>query len=486
MELFRLTIHELKGLYRKREASPVEVTKACLSRIEQVDSIVKAFLTITPESALEEARQSEERFSRGESRGELDGVPFALKDIFLTRGIKTTCASKILDNFIPPFDATPVGKLHEQGMVLLGKVNMDEFAMGSSNEHSAFGPTANPWDRHRVPGGSSGGSAAAVAADECIAALGTDTGGSIRQPAALCGVVGIKPTYGRVSRYGIIAFASSLDQVGPLTKDVEDAAIVLKTVAGHDPKDSTSLPREVPDYVRSLNNGVKGLRIGLPREYFPAELDREVKEVVEQSARILERLGASVIPVSLPHTEYAGPVYYIIAPSEASSNLARYDGVKYGYRFPGGKDLIDTYFRTRTEGFGPEVKRRIMIGTYALSAGYYDAYYRKAQEVRTLIRKDFEQVFKECSLILAPTSPTPAFSLREKIDDPLTMYLSDIFTQTANLAGLPALSLPGGKSGSGLPIGVQVIGPPLEEALIFRTAHALEKEINFNRNIPGL
>ena len=486
MELFRLTIHELRDLYRKKEISPLAVTRACLDRIEEVDSLVNAYLTVNAEPALEEARHSEERFSRGEQKGELDGIPLALKDIFLTRGIRTTCASKILERFIPPFDATPVAKLRDQGVVILGKLNMDEFAMGSSNEHSAFGPTRNPWDRERVPGGSSGGSAAAVAADECIGALGTDTGGSIRQPAALCGVVGIKPTYGRVSRYGIIAFASSLDQVGPLAKDVEDAALLLKAVAGYDPSDSTSIPGEVPDYQRSLRDGVKGLKIGLPVEYFPEMLDREVRGVVEHASRILERLGAEILSISLPHTDYAGPVYYIIAPSEASSNLARYDGIKYGYRSAEGKDLIDTYFRTRTEGFGPEVKRRIMIGTYALSAGYYDAYYRKAQEVRTLIRRDFEQAFHECDLVLAPTTPTPAFRMGEKMDDPLTMYLSDVFTQTANLAGLPALSLPGGKSESGLPVGVQLIGPPLREDQIFRVAFALESEIQWNRTIPNL
>ena len=486
MELFRLTIHELRDLYRKKEISPLAVTRACLDRIEEVDSLVNAYLTVNAEPALEEARHSEERFSRGEQKGELDGIPLALKDIFLTRGIRTTCASKILERFIPPFDATPVAKLRDQGVVILGKLNMDEFAMGSSNEHSAFGPTRNPWDRERVPGGSSGGSAAAVAADECIGALGTDTGGSIRQPAALCGVVGIKPTYGRVSRYGIIAFASSLDQVGPLAKDVEDAALLLKAVAGYDPSDSTSIPGEVPDYQRSLRDGVKGLKIGLPVEYFPEMLDREVRGVVEHASRILERLGAEILSISLPHTDYAGPVYYIIAPSEASSNLARYDGIKYGYRSAEGKDLIDTYFRTRTEGFGPEVKRRIMIGTYALSAGYYDAYYRKAQEVRTLIRRDFVQAFHECDLVLAPTTPTPAFRMGEKMDDPLTMYLSDVFTQTANLAGLPALSLPGGKSESGLPVGVQLIGPPLREDQIFRVACALESEIQWNRTIPNL
>lgn len=486
IELFRLTIHELNELYREKKASPVEVTRQVLSRVEKLDPEIHAYLTVTSDSALKEARDAEERFARGEPRGLLDGIPVALKDIFLTRGVKTTCGSRILENFVPPFDATVVAKLREQGAVFPGKLNMDEFAMGSSNENSAFGPTRNPWDRGRVPGGSSGGSAAAVAADECASALGTDTGGSIRQPASLCGVVGMKPTYGRVSRYGVIAFASSLDQVGPLTKDVEDAAIMLRAVAGHDPRDSTSIPQPVPDYRRALRAGVKGIRVGLAREYFPAGLDPEVNGVVQDSVRTLEKLGARPVSISLPHTDYAVACYYIIAPAEASSNLARYDGVKYGLRSSQGKDLIDTYFKTRTAGFGPEVKRRIMIGTYTLSSGYYDAYYRKAQAVRTLIRRDFENAFKECDLILTPTSPTPAFKLGEKTTDPLEMYLSDIFTIPVNLAGLPGLSLPGGANRTGLPIGVHLIGPPLGEERIFSAAYALESEIKWQRKIQGL
>ncbi len=486
MELFRLTIHELNELYREKKASPVEVTRQVLSRVEKLDPEIHAYLTVTADSALKEAREAEERFSRGESRGLLDGVPVGLKDIFLTRGVKTTCGSRILENFVPPFDATVVAKLREQGAVFPGKLNMDEFAMGSSTENSGFGPTRNPWDRERVPGGSSGGSAAAVAADECVAALGTDTGGSIRQPASLCGVVGVKPTYGRVSRYGVIAFASSLDQVGPLAKDVEDAAIMLQAVAGHDPRDSTSIPQPVPDYRKSLRAGVKGIRVGLAREYFPPGLDLEVNGVVQDSVRLLEKLGARPVSISLPHTDYAVACYYIIAPAEASSNLARYDGVKYGLRSSQGKGLIDTYFQTRTAGFGHEVKRRIMIGTYTLSSGYYDAYYRKAQAVRTLIRRDFENAFKECDLILTPTSPTPAFKLGEKTTDPLQMYLSDIFTIPVNLAGLPGLSLPGGVSRTGLPIGVHLIGPPLGEEKIFSAAYALESEIKWERRLPEL
>jgi len=415
----------------------------------------------------------------------LTGVPIALKDIFVTRNVPTTCASKILTNFVPPYDGTAVRKIKESGAVILGKTNMDEFAMGSSTENSAFGVTRNPWNTERVPGGSSGGSASAVAADQCIAALGTDTGGSIRQPAACCGIVGLKPTYGRVSRYGVIAFASSLDQVGPMTKDVTDCALMLEAIAGKDPRDSTSVDVPVPVYTGRLNGGVKGLRVGMPKEYFIPGMQAEVEQSVKDAIGLLEKDGVEVVEVSLPHSEYAVAVYYIIATAEASSNLARYDGMRYGYR-ASAKDLTETYMKTRQEGFGPEVKRRIMLGTYALSAGYYDAYYLKAQKVRTLIKRDFDEAFQKCDVIVTPTTPTTAFKIGEKTQDPLQMYLSDIFTISVNLAGLPGLSLPCGFDGNGLPIGMQIIGRHFDEATMLRVAYAYEQATEWHLKKPRI
>ena len=412
-------------------------------------------------------------------------MPLALKDVMTTRGLRTTCGSRILENFVPPFDATAVARLRREGAVFLGKANMDEFAMGSSTENSAYGSTRNPWNRDYIPGGSSGGSAAAVAADLCSGALGSDTGGSIRQPASHCGVVGLKPTYGRVSRYGLVAYASSLDQIGPLTKEVRDAAVLLQAIAGHDPKDSTSVPQAVPDYAAALGRKVRGLKIGVPREYFGHGLDPEVERAIRAALKTMEDLGADLIEVSLPHTEYAVATYYVVAVAEASSNLARYDGVKYGFRAE-GRNLMETYLNTRSQGFGAEVRRRIMLGTYTLSAGYYDAYYKKGSQVRALIRGDFETAFKDCALIACPVSPTPAFRLGEKLADPLTMYLSDIFTISANLAGVPGISVPCGFSGGGLPIGLQLMGPPLGEAVLLQAAYAFEQATDFHRRKPPL
>ncbi|HSI03531.1 MAG TPA: Asp-tRNA(Asn)/Glu-tRNA(Gln) amidotransferase subunit GatA, partial [Myxococcota bacterium] len=408
------------------------------------------------------------------------GVPIALKDIFLTEGLPTTCGSRILEGFNAPYDGTAVKKLKDAGTILIGKLNMDEFAMGSSNEHSGYLPAKNPWDPTRVPGGSSGGSAVAVAAGSAYMTLGTDTGGSIRQPAALTGIVGLKPTYGRVSRYGVIAFASSLDQVGPMTKDVTDCATMLQTIAGHDPRDSTSSVEKVPSYTQALEQGVQGLKIGVPKEYFIDGMDPEVRASVDAALESYKKLGATLVDVSLPHTDYGIAVYYLVATAEASSNLARFDGVRYGKRVDPGKGLLEMYLETRGKGFGPEVKRRIMLGTYALSAGYYDAYYVKAQKVRTLVAQDFKQAFAKCDVIVTPTSPTPAFKLGENTSDPIKMYLADVFTVAVNLAGLPGLSLPSGFSKSGLPIGMQVLGRPFDEATILRTARAFEREHDFS------
>ena len=423
--------------------------------------------------------------SAGQPRGPLDGVPVALKDLFCTRGIRTTSGSKILERFVPPYDATVVARLVEAGAVVLGKLNMDEFAMGSSTEHSGFFTTRNPWDVDRVPGGSSGGAAAAVAAGMAAASLGTDTGGSIRQPAAFCGTVGFKPTYGRVSRYGVIAFASSLDQVGPFGRTVEDVALMLQVIAGADPMDSTAVATPVPDYRAELGRGIEGLRIGIPTEYFIDGMSPEVESAVRAAIATLERLGARTEPVSLPHTEYGLAAYYVIAPAEASSNLARYDGVKYGLRAPGGKDLIDMYAKTRAAGFGDEVKRRIMLGTYALSAGYYDAYYGRALKVRTLVRRDFQEAFERVNLIAAPTTPGVAFKLGEKAD-PLSMYLNDVLTIPVNLAGLPGISVPAGFTGGGLPIGLQLIGRAFDEATVLRAAHAYERATDWHTRRPSL
>jgi aspartyl-tRNA(Asn)/glutamyl-tRNA(Gln) amidotransferase subunit A len=482
--LYSLSISQLAPLLARREVSPVEVTDQLLERIDCLDGQLHAYLTVDGEGARAQARDAEARLGRGEATP-LTGIPLALKDVLITQGLRTTCGSRILENFVPPFDATVCARLRRAGAVFLGKANMDEFAMGSSTENSAFGPTHNPWNRECIPGGSSGGSAAAVAADLCIGSLGSDTGGSIRQPASHCGVVGLKPTYGRVSRYGLVAYASSLDQIGPLTKEVRDAALLLNYIAGHDPRDSTSLDAAAPDYLEGLGREIKGLKIGVPREYFGAGLDPDVDAAVQKALKTLEGLGADLVEVSLPHTEYAVAVYYLVAVAEASSNLARYDGVKYGLRAE-GQNLLEMYGATRTQGFGAEVRRRIMLGTYALSAGYYDAYYRKGSQVRALIRGDFEAAYHKCEVIATPVSPTPAFRLGEKVSDPLTMYLSDIFTISANLAGIPGISVPCGFSASGLPIGLQLMGPPLGEAALLQAAYAFEQATDFHQRRPQL
>jgi aspartyl-tRNA(Asn)/glutamyl-tRNA(Gln) amidotransferase subunit A len=474
MDILDQSIHELHHQLKTKQISSVEATRAMLSHIETVEPQIGSFITVTPEQALADAEAADRRIATGQM-DLLTGVPLALKDIFLTEGIRTTCGSRILSNFVPPYSATAWEKLKERGVVLLGKLNQDEFAMGSSNESSAYGNVRNPWDTTRIPGGSSGGSAAAIAARQATATLGTDTGGSIRQPASHCGCVGLKPTYGRVSRYGVIAYASSLDQVGPLTRDVTDGAIMLGAVAGHDPKDSTSVDKPVPDYRAALTGKVKGLRIGLPREYFIAGLDPDVQAAMDQAIETYRLLGAEFVEISLPHTDYAVATYYLIATAEASSNLARYDGVRFGHRAEGATGLLDMYTKSRSQGFGAEVKRRIMLGTYALSSGYYDAYYVKAQKVRTLIMQDFIRAFEGVDVILTPVAPTPAFKIGEKVDDPLQMYLSDIFTIPVNLAGTCALSVPAGFSTSGLPIGLQLIGKPFGEETILRAAHAFEQ-----------
>ena len=485
MELYDLTLHELSEKLRRREVSSVEATRAMLKRIEATDGKVNAFITVTPDEALAAAEAADRRIAAGEG-DPLTGIPVALKDIFLTEGIRTTCASRILEGFIPPYSATAWEKLKERGVVLVGKLNQDEFAMGSSNESSAFGPTRNPWDPERIPGGSSGGSAAAVAARQATATLGTDTGGSIRQPASHCGCVGLKPTYGRVSRYGVIAYASSLDQVGPVTRDVRDCALLLGAVAGHDPKDSTSVDLPVPDYAKGLEGGVKGLKIGLPKEYFIEGLDPDVRQAVDGAVATYRALGAEIVEVSLPRTDYAVACYYLIATAEASSNLARYDGVRFGHRNRDARGLLEMFCRSREEGFGAEVKRRIMLGTYALSSGYYDAYYLKAQKVRTLIRHDFLKAFEQMDLILAPVAPTPAFRIGEKSSDPLQMYLSDIFTIPVNLAGTCGISIPAGFSGEGLPIGLQLVGRPFGEETILRAAYAFEQATEWHKRKANL
>jgi aspartyl-tRNA(Asn)/glutamyl-tRNA(Gln) amidotransferase subunit A len=485
MELYELTIHELQDKLRAGETTAVEITGSVFKRIDAVEKDVRAYISLMRKSALAEAERADEQIKKGEA-GALIGIPIALKDITCTQGYRTTCGSRILDNFIPPYDATVVEKLRAAGAVFTGKTNMDEFAMGSSTETSHYGTTRNPWDLGRIPGGSSGGSAAAVAADECIAALGSDTGGSIRQPAALCGVVGMKPTYGRVSRYGLIAFASSLDQIGPFTKDVEDCAIVMNVIAGYDPRESTSVPEEVPDYRGFLGRGVEGWTVGIPKEYFVAGIDPEVEASVRRVITVLEQAGARCVEVSLPHTKYCLAVYYIVAPAEASSNLARYDGVRFGFRSEGNRDLIDMYKKTRSAGFGAEVKRRIMLGTYALSSGYYDAYYKKASQVRALIKRDFDRAFTGCDIILTPTTPTAAFKIGEKTDDPMQMYLSDIFTISANLAGIPGISVPCGFTSGGLPIGVQFLANHFQEGRLIQIASAFEKAANIEKRRPSL
>jgi len=471
------SLTELSAALSRREVSSEEATRAVLSRIEATDGRLGAFLRVTPEPALEAARASDARRARGEATSPLDGVPLALKDIFLTNGVETTAGSRILAGFIPPFDATVVDRLRGAGAVLVGKLNMDEFAMGSSNENSAFGPCRNPWDLTRTPGGSSGGSAAAVAARQVFGAFGTDTGGSIRQPASLCGVVGLKPTYGRVSRYGVVAFASSLDQVGPLGRTVADAATLLGAVAGHDPRDQTSSQHPVPDYLEGLEDGARGLRIGVPREWFQGGTEAGVERRIREALAAFEAMGARLVDVELPHSKYGVAAYYLVAPAEASSNLARYDGVRFGPRAP-ARSLSDMYGETRDAGFGAEAKRRIMLGTYALSAGYHDAYYLKAQKVRTLVRQDFDRAFERCDVVAGPVSPTVAFSLGEKIDDPLQMYLADVYTISCNLAALPGLSVPAGlHPGNGLPVGLQLVGRPFDESTLLRAARALEREL---------
>jgi aspartyl-tRNA(Asn)/glutamyl-tRNA(Gln) amidotransferase subunit A len=486
MELHSLTIHQLHDLFVKKEATSREATDALYRRIHEMEGKVKAYLLLTEEEAFRQADLVDRKIDRGEKIGDLAGVPIGLKDILCTKGIRTTCASKILENYIPFYDGTVIKKLKKRGTVFLGKLNMDEFAMGSSTENSGFQVTHNPWDLERIPGGSSGGAAAAVAADECIAALGTDTGGSIRQPAACCGVVGLKPTYGRVSRYGLVAFASSLDQIGPITKDVEDCAILMNGISGYDPHDSTSVDVEVPDYKQSLKKDVKGIRIGIPDEYFIEGMDPEVEKSIKEAMDLFRKWGVIIQKISLPHTEYAVAIYYILATAEASSNLARYDGVKYGLRSKGYRDLMEMYTQTRAKGFGGEVKRRIILGTYVLSAGYYDAYYRKASQVRTLMRKDFEEVFQKVDVILAPTAPTPAFRIGEKTEDPLQMYLSDIHTIPVNLAGIPAISIPCGFSHQGLPIGLQIMGKHFDERTLLRVAYTFEQNTDFHLRKPRL
>ena len=482
---YDFTIHEAHQLLKKRELSSVELTKGVLERIHHVEDKVRCFVTITEDAALAQAKDADERIKAGKL-SPLTGIPALIKDNMCTRGVKTTCSSKMLENFVPPYDAAVVERLKAAGMVMLGKGNMDEFAMGSSTENSAFFATHNPWDLKRVPGGSSGGSAASVAAGEAVYSLGSDTGGSIRQPAGFCSVVGLKPTYGLVSRHGLVAFASSLDQIGPLTKDATDCALVMNVIAGHDPRDSTSVDQPVPDYTKSLVPDLKGLRIGVPREYFVKGIESGVEQVMRQAIAKLEELGAKVEwEVSLPHTSFALACYYIIAPSEAMANLARYDGVKYGFSARESENMWDAMEKTRQYGFGPEVKRRIMLGTYALSAGYYEAYYLKAQKVRTLISREFAQAFTKYDALITPTSPTVPFRIGEKTDDPLQMYLSDVCTLPINIAGIPGMSMPAGFV-DGLPVGMQILGKPFSEETLFRVAYAYEQATGWQKQRPKI
>ena len=482
--MYKKTITELRQKLHNKAISSVELIKYFLNRIKTINPILNSFITITEEHALIQAQAADTRLAQGDTTP-LTGIPIAQKDIFCTKGIKTSCGSKMLNNFIAPYNATVVEQMNRAGAILVGKTNMDEFAMGSSNENSYFGPVKNPWDLERTPGGSSGGSAAAVAAHLVPGATGTDTGGSIRQPAALCGITGLKPTYGRVSRYGMIAFASSLDQGGPLGQTAEDVALLLNTMAGHDKKDSTSIDKSVPDYTTTLTASLDGLTIGLPKEYFGDGLTHSIAKSIEEAKKILENMGITFVEVNLPHTDFAAPAYYVLAPAECSSNLARYDGVRYGYRCDNPTDLNDLYKRSRTEGFGPEVKRRIMIGTYVLSAGYYDAYYLKAQKIRRLIRDDFMKTFEKVDVILTPATPTPAFKLNEKIADPIAMYLSDIYTIAVNLAGLPAITFPIGFIKK-LPIGAQLIGNYFEEARLLNVVHSYQQKTDWHRQSPQL
>lgn len=487
MEIFYKTISELESMLDSKEISAVELAKAVIERKNSVDGKVGAFLSANEDELLAEASISDSLRAEGKKRGALEGIPIGLKDVLAVRGQKLTCASKILENYVSPYTASSLEKLKSRGGIFWGRLNMDEFAMGSSCENSAFQPTHNPWDLSRIPGGSSGGSAAAVAAGECVASLGSDTGGSIRQPASLCGVVGMKPTYGLVSRYGLAAFASSLDQIGPFARCVKDAAILLEAVAGHDPKDSTSVDCEIPDYASNISlEAFKGAKIGIPKEYFGAGIDPEVKAIVEKAIADCASQGAEIVEISLPHTDLAIPVYYIIATAEASSNLARYDGVRYTRRSPDMTDAIDIYYKSRAEGFGEEVKRRIILGSYVLSSGYYDAYYLRAQKVRTLIRRDFEAAFEKVDVIMTPTSPTTAFKIGEKTSDPLSMYLSDICTINVNLAGLPGISVPCGFSDAGLPVGLQMIGKAFDERNLLSFAASYEAAHEWASRRPTL
>jgi aspartyl-tRNA(Asn)/glutamyl-tRNA(Gln) amidotransferase subunit A len=481
------SIRKLHRQLIKKERSAVEITQEALDRIAQLEPQLKSFLRVTADQALEQARQVDAQIAAGEQIGLLAGIPIAIKDNMCTEGIRTTCGSKILENFIPPYESTVTQKLAAAGAVMVGKTNMDEFAMGSSTENSAYQVTANPWDLERVPGGSSGGSAAAVAAREAVVSLGSDTGGSIRQPASFCGVVGLKPTYGLVSRYGLVAYASSLDQIGPFGRSVEDAAILLQAIAGHDPKDATSLNFPIPDYVSALRPSLRaksGIKIGVIKETFGEGLDPIVEKIVTKAISVLQELGAEIQVVSCPRFRYGLPTYYVIAPSEASANLARYDGVKYGFRYPDADNLIEMYQKTRAQGFGAEVKRRIMMGTYVLSAGYYDAYYLKAQKVRTLIKEDFDRAFSQVEVLVCPTAPSTAFKAGEKTADPLSMYLSDLMTIPVNLAGLPGISVPCGFDDQGLPIGMQLIGKPLGESRLLEVANAYEKATDWHNYKP--
>ncbi len=485
MNPFELSIAQARAELDAGRLSSRDLTLSCLQRIKDVDGDIRSFLRVTEEEALQQADAADRQIAGGSAEG-LCGIPLSIKDLLCTKGVVTSCGSKILENFVPPYDAAVVEKLKNQGAVILGKVAMDEFAMGSTSENCAFAVPENPWKKDFVAGGSSGGSASSVSAMECLGSLGSDTGGSIRQPASLCGVVGMKPTYGRVSRYGLVAFASSLDQVGPLTRDVTDCAMLMNGIAGYDKRDSTSIQRETPDYTTALVKGLDGMKVGIPSEYFGAGLHSDVAAVVENSIQILRGAGAETVEISLPHTEYCVAVYYLIAPAEASSNLARYDGVSYGYRDMDADSLIDMYRETRSQGFGDEVKRRILIGTYALSSGYYDAYYKKASQVRTLILNDFKKAYESCDVIISPVTPTPAWKKGEHGDDPLALYLSDILTISANLAGIPGVSVPGGFSGDGLPIGVQLQGAHFQEKTLLKAAYNLELGTGLGNKCPQI
>jgi len=485
MELYQKTIHEIASDLKAKKVSSVELTKATMAHLKAVEPKVQSFITVTEEVALAQAAEADKRLASGSNLTPLTGVPLGIKDLLCTKGVQTTCASKMLEGFKPPYNATVVDRLNAAGAIMVGKTNMDEFAMGSSTETSYYQKTKNPWNLSCVPGGSSGGSASCVSADQAFGSLGSDTGGSIRQPAALCGIVGLKPTYGRISRYGLIAFASSLDQIGPMTKDVEDCALMMNVIAGHDEKDSTSANVAVPDYTVEMKKSIKGLKIGIPKEFFPEGMNPEVTAATKKAIDQLKSLGAEVHEISLPHSPYSLAAYYVLAPSEASSNLARYDGVRYGLRVP-GENIVEMYSKTRAAGFGPEVKRRIMLGTYALSSGYYDAYYLKALKVRRLIKQDYDQAFEKVDVIVTPTVPNPAFKFGEKTDNPLTMYLEDIFTISINIAGVPALSLPCGLSKTDLPIGLQIIGKPFDEGTLLKAAYAYEQSTDWHRRKPTL